>query len=88
MDIRNPTFNQHGTVDVEIDHPDYGWIPFTASPLDSEAHGRDIYARVIAGEFGEISAYLAPEFVPPQPLDPVEKLRAFLAENPDVAALL
>ena len=32
-------------------------LPFTANPNDSEAHGRDIYARAIAGEFGEIASF-------------------------------
>lgn len=30
-------------------------VPFTASPHDSEAHGREIFARCLAGEFGEIA---------------------------------
>ena len=29
-------------------------MPFTASPLDTEAHGRDLFARLKAGDFGEI----------------------------------
>lgn len=36
-------------------------LPFTANPNDSEAHGRDIYARAIAGEFGEINSFTAIE---------------------------
>ena len=43
MKYRNPTFNENGTIDVEIEHPDFGWIPFTASPDDSEPHGRQIF---------------------------------------------
>lgn len=30
-------------------------VPFTATPNDSEAHGREIFSRCIAGEFGEIA---------------------------------
>lgn len=44
MDIRNPKYNAAGGVDCEIAHPQLGWIPFTASPDDAEAHGREIYA--------------------------------------------
>ena len=29
-------------------------IPFTASANDTEAYGRDIHARAVAGEFGTI----------------------------------
>lgn len=30
-------------------------IPFTASPNDSEVHGRELFARCLAGEFGVIA---------------------------------
>ena len=29
MEFRNPEYNEHGTIDCEINHPDYGWIPHT-----------------------------------------------------------
>ena len=32
MDIRNPKYNAFGTIDVEIEHEQFGWIPFTARP--------------------------------------------------------
>ena len=32
-------------------------LPFTADPNDTEAHGRDIYARAVAGEFGEVAPF-------------------------------
>ena len=35
-------------------------LPFTANANDSAAHGREIFARCIAGDFGEIAAYVAP----------------------------
>jgi len=47
-------------VGMEIEHPIYGWIPFAASPDDVEAHGRDLYARAIAGEFGVVAPYVKP----------------------------
>ena len=40
-----------------------GWpgeIPFCASPVDTAAHGRDLYVRAHAGEFGVVSPYVAP----------------------------
>lgn len=51
---RNPKRNAAGTIDLEIEHPVHGWLPFTASPHDVEQHGRDLYARAVAGEFGEV----------------------------------
>ena len=32
----------------------YGEMPFSASPDDSEPHGVELYARAMAGEFGEV----------------------------------
>lgn len=57
MIIRNPRFNALGTIDCELKHPEFGWIPFTASPADAEAHGRELHASLIEGRFGDIEAY-------------------------------
>ncbi len=43
-------------------------LPFTASPADSEAHGRAIYDAALAGNFGPIAAYVPPP--PPEPVVP------------------
>lgn len=47
-------------IDLEIDHPNLGWIPFTARPDDVEALGQELYAKAIAGDFGLIAPYVAP----------------------------
>lgn len=62
MDVKNPKYSapDNSTIDVEMTHPIYGVIQFTASPHDVEEAGRDIYARAIAGEFGVIAPYVAP----------------------------
>lgn len=52
-------------------------VPFTASPSDSEAHGRETFARCLAGEFGEV-APMGPKlskYPPSQPEPPAEYLR-------------
>jgi hypothetical protein len=64
MEARNPQYNAFGTIDLEVNHPSYGWIPFTASPDD--INGAAIYEAAIAGDFGPIA-----EYVPPAPPDPV-----------------
>lgn len=56
VEYRNPAFNAAGTIDVEINHPDFGWIPFTASPQDPEPHGRKIFEDLKA----EATPYQAP----------------------------
>lgn len=39
MEIRNPVWNASGGIDCEVDHPQLGWIPFTARPDDPEGSG-------------------------------------------------
>lgn len=48
MEYRNPQYNASGTIDMEINHPQFGWIPFTASPDDVEEHSRDLFAAAQA----------------------------------------
>lgn len=67
MLIRNPVYTSHGRIDCEIDHPVYGWIPFTADPNDVEEHGRLIHAAAL--EMGP-----APYVEPPAPPVPVPNL--------------
>jgi hypothetical protein len=43
IEIRNIK-EGNGYIDCEINHPKFGWIPFTARPDDVELHGREIYA--------------------------------------------
>ena len=54
----NPVFKASGTIDMEINHPVYGPIPFTASSDDTEEHGRLLFA--------DAQASAAP-YVPPLP---------------------
>jgi hypothetical protein len=37
MNYRNPKFLQNGWIDCEIEHPEYGWVPFTCDPSDKGA---------------------------------------------------
>lgn len=61
MNAKNPKFNSIGTIDLELYHTLYGWIPFTASPNDIEEHGRNLYSLAISGNFGEIGPYIKPK---------------------------
>jgi hypothetical protein len=62
MNAQNPQWaNAAQTlIDCEIEHPIFGVIPFTASPDDVEEHGREIFARAFAGEFGTVADYVPP----------------------------
>ena len=48
MNIRRQTHAPAGRIDVEYEHPKFGWIPFTASPDDVEPLGRQLYAAAVA----------------------------------------
>jgi len=72
MNCRNPRYNRLGTIDCEIEHPVYGWIPFTASPDDVEAHGRELHAQLL--QAGEIAPYTPP--APPTTAELAAQARA------------
>ena len=60
MYIQNLQYTALGAIDCEINHPVHGWIPFTASPDDSEEIGREAHAQIIAGAAGAVAPYVAP----------------------------
>jgi len=48
----------HSAIDLNIEHPDHGWIPFTARPDDPL--GSELYTRALNGDFGPIAEYDGP----------------------------
>jgi hypothetical protein len=53
------------TILCNVNFKNLGVVKFTASPLDTEAHGQEIYKRVVAGDFGPIAPYVAlPTIIP------------------------
>lgn len=58
----------HTTIDCEITTSQFGdeILPFTADQNDVEAHGRAIFADLVAGNYGPIAEYVAP----PEPVQP------------------
>jgi len=62
MDIRNAKYNAFGTIDCEVDHPVYGWIPFTADPDDVEPLGAEVFNAAQSSA----AAYIAPVIDPAQ----------------------
>ncbi|APO76116.1 hypothetical protein AM571_CH03322 [Rhizobium etli 8C-3] len=65
MEYRNPVFSRadEGAIDMEIEHPVHGWIPFTALPNDVEEHGRELFAAAVAT--GNVAPYAPPVLPPP-----------------------
>jgi hypothetical protein len=58
MEIRNVKYTKSGLIDMEINHPNHGWVSFTATPDDIEDYGRELYAKALAGDFGDIAPYV------------------------------
>lgn len=61
MNYRNAKYiNETGWVDCEIEHPDYGWIPYTLDPADTDMtiNNDDLLAAMIAN--GDVAAYVPP----------------------------
>lgn len=44
--IRNAVRLPDGRIDCEVEHPQFGWIPFTADADDVMAHGREVFAAL------------------------------------------
>lgn len=83
MKIRNMTCNASGNLDCDIEHPVYGWIPFTASPDDTDELCRTLYAEAISGQHGDIAPYVAPVIPLDERIAQVQALRlaAYRAES-------
>jgi hypothetical protein len=66
--LTNPRWanEAHTMINCEITTSQFGdeVLPFTASQNDCEAHGRGIFADIVAGVYGEIAEYVPP---PPPP---------------------
>ena len=63
MNYTNVTIPKYGNsdnscIDCMVDFEAIGVVPFTACPMDDEAHGVEIYNRCIAGDFGPIAPYV------------------------------
>jgi hypothetical protein len=59
LSVRNPRHNSDGTIECEVEHSKFGWIPFTASSTDIEEHGRATHAQIMAGDWGPIAPVIA-----------------------------
>lgn len=71
------TSDKKESIECIVDFDGLGELPFHAHPDDSESHGREIFERCAAGEFGEIE-----EFTPIQ-LDSIPSNDARLPPVPD-----
>ena len=66
IDAKNPQWADENKTCINVEAKwkhieSQGYLEFTASPNDSEAHGVDLYNKCVAGDFGTIADYVAPE---------------------------
>ena len=47
MKVRNPTYTVDGRIDCEIDHPNHGWIPYTAGSGTSDVFEKAVYEAAL-----------------------------------------
>lgn len=75
MKYKNPIYTETGAINCEIEHPDHGWIPFTADPSDCEEYGRALFDEI------EAKGGVAPYEPPPPPPPPTDEQLAAQART-------
>ena len=61
MNYRNAKYiNDSGWIDCEIEHPDYGWIPYTLDPADEDMTVNNDDLLVAMKAAGDVEAYVPP----------------------------
>lgn len=63
-EVYNPKFTAHGGIELTVNFEGIGLVLFHATPYDTEKHGREFYTRALAGDFGPVAPYVAPEPTP------------------------
>ena len=56
---KNPQWvdSNHNRIDLEVNFAELEeeWLPYTAAPLDVCEHSRTLYAKAVAGDYGQVS---------------------------------
>lgn len=71
MQIRKPIYTADGRIDCEIEHPNYGWIPYTAFENLNDAREKSIYDAALKAK---PAPYVAPPPPSPESLRPAMQL--------------
>jgi hypothetical protein len=58
MEYRKTKYNQQGTIDAEVNHPQFGWIPTTLDPTDDVEANVELYHKILAE--ATVAPYVAP----------------------------
>lgn len=61
MNFRNPVFmNEEGWIEVELEHPKYGWVPFTLDPNDQSNPQVTEPLKEALGDYSMVAPYEPP----------------------------
>lgn len=61
MNYRNAKYiNEIGWIDCEIEHPQFGWIPYTLDPADTDMTINNDELLSAMAEKGDVAAYVPP----------------------------
>ena len=63
-EIRNPAYNADGLINLEINHPEYGWIPYTLDMSDKDTTIDNVSLKSMVDSM-KIAEYVEPD-IPPQ----------------------
>ena len=60
MNYRNAKYIDDTRIDCEIEHPEFGWIPYTLDPADTDitVDNNDLLAAMASA--GDVAAYVPP----------------------------
>lgn len=58
FEFRNPKYSapDNSTIDMEVNHPMFGWIPFTTTPEGPEPYYKELWDAAIAT--GNVAPYV------------------------------
>ena len=61
-EVRNPKFvdADGNVIDVEINHPMFGWIPYSIDPADTDLTINNAELMVLINDLGPIAPYVGP----------------------------
>ena len=80
--VKNPIWanEEHTAIDCEVNfnHLDDEFVPFTADPTDVMPYSKEIFDECAAGNYGPIGEYVAPPAPAPAPAPTKEQLMAEL----------
>ena len=63
-EVKNPAYNADGLIDLEIKHPDHGWIPYTLDMSDEDTTIDNNKIKSMVDSM-KIAEYVEPD-IPPQ----------------------